>query len=209
LSLEEEYAMQKSWREDADKLTFITALPPPPETVEQVNEVRGKLDDVVERLIGDVNLFLFADEEQEEDESSLLQLGEGRPVRNLAGEVEIMVARRDLQGQGLGRASLLLFLDYILAHISTILEENHQSGSGDRLHDGSRSELKYLRVKINHSNTRSRRLFESVGFHVVGNGEPNYFGEVELRMQVLNVAYISELMERFGIADVKEVEYVS
>lgn len=97
LSLEEEYAMQKSWRQDADKLTFIICKPRDAGTGDK--PVQGKLEDTPERMIGDVNLFISEDEDE--------------PGQSI-GEVEIMVAVSEERGKGIGKMAVLLFLAYVL-----------------------------------------------------------------------------------------------
>ncbi|XP_057631169.1 alpha/beta-tubulin-N-acetyltransferase 9 isoform X1 [Chionomys nivalis] len=86
LTLEQEYAMQCSWREDEDKCTFIVldaakwqAQPRPPEE---------------SCMVGDVNLFLTDLEDP------------------TLGEIEVMIAEPSCRGQGLGTEASLLMMSY-------------------------------------------------------------------------------------------------
>ena len=94
LTLEEEYAMQKSWHEDERKLTFIV-----------VDPTKGRLDDIDNtfdeykacKMIGDVNAFLHLDEDE-------------IPF----GEIELMIAEPQYRGRGLAVEILGLFLRYLV-----------------------------------------------------------------------------------------------
>lgn len=155
--------MQQTWRIDADKLTFISCVP--------VKAVQGCIvateHDAFDHMLGDVNLFLTDSDD------------EGSP--GVIGEVELMIASKQHQGQGYGRASLLAFLKYIIAHEQEILEQHSRDNQSVRDYlPGVRLQVMYLRAKISESNDRSIGLFESLGFAKAGAA--NYFGEVELRL---------------------------
>ena len=182
--------MQESWRTDADKLTFIICLP----LAGRETHVIAGVHDAPAKMIGDVNLFLT---EGSED-------GDGNgDLNTLVGEIELMIATKENQGHGYGRASLLAFLQFIHAHKEGILKE-YKAGrdSSERLS----LNLAYLRVKIAESNGRSIRLFESIGFERV-SAKANYFGEVELRLlPSLSEALVS-LRQKFGIPEYQEWHY--
>ena len=148
-------------------------------------------------MVGDINLFLTDFDETEDidyegevddSEADLFLSGQGsmdvdvsssaRPAVNgedVVGEIELMIASPHHRRQGLGRAASLSFLDYIFANLDVLLRQYSSSGEEVR--------LKYLRVKIGNENAGSIGLFESIGF-VKARAEPNYFGEVELRLAV-------------------------
>ncbi|KAJ6263398.1 N-acetyltransferase [Drechslerella dactyloides] len=180
LTLAEEYAMQRAWREDVDKLTFILCLPSPriqdiilrnseaPTAI--LNEkytVIGGSDDTSDLLIGDVNLFLY------EDDEGL----DGEVPKGMVGEIEVMIARAEHQGQGLGKIAVLTFMLYVLRHQERMLNQSNGSSAG------SQKVLKRLRVKIGKDNVKSLVLFQKLGFKRTAE-EPNVFEEFELRLAV-------------------------
>ncbi|KAF2684823.1 hypothetical protein K458DRAFT_27302 [Lentithecium fluviatile CBS 122367] len=213
LTLAAEYAMQQSWRTDADKLTFIACTAPPvPPTPSPTPppHITAEKGDAPGSMIGDVNLFLSPDSdpdsEHEEndvknDEHRRGDKDEQQTIKAI-GEVEIMIASHRHQGQGLGREILLSFLWYILASLDAIMAEYHGvHGDGKT----KASQLTYLRVKIDKDNARSVKLFESVGFKKVKE-EPNYFGEVELRWPVTSGS-LEEIEKRMEGGVPRKVPY--
>ena len=111
LSLEEEYAMQRTWRDDPTKITFIvtlgdkqytsavTELPAEQEEVE-VQGAAGEgipnttADEEERRMAGDVNLFLH----DRDDPTN--------------AEIEVMVAEPSLRRRGLAKRALQLLMLY-------------------------------------------------------------------------------------------------
>ena len=200
LSMTEEYDMQRSWRTDNDKLTFIVCSSRELESISQ--KVQGSQDDRPERMIGDINLFLFEpedDDDEDEDSGKQALPNSTKPSNALVGEIELMIARKDLHRQGYGRAALLSFTAYILATWTQIAAEYSNSSSEGH----TPRSLQYLRVKFNQSNARSIALFQSIGFVQTAAGA-NYFGEVELRWQPSR----SELETRKGWEEPQLLEFV-
>ncbi|KAI4951503.1 hypothetical protein J4E91_004213 [Alternaria rosae] len=141
------------------------------------NGCRMRIEDTPDRMIGDVNLFLYPSEdcddgagEQGKDETGKM---------DAVGELEIMIARPDARGKGLAKEALQAFIWYISTSLPAILDE-YAKGAHDT--DKPKS-LSYLRVRIDKDNIRSLSLFKTLGFSQVS--EPNYFGEVELRSEVV------------------------
>ncbi|NWW72986.1 NAT9 acetyltransferase, partial [Climacteris rufus] len=83
LSLEQEYEMQCSWRDDADKCTFI---------VLDAGRWPGQPEE--DSMVGDVNLFLT------------------NPEDPAVGEIEIMIAEPSCRGRGFGKEATLLMMAY-------------------------------------------------------------------------------------------------
>ncbi|XP_032640981.1 alpha/beta-tubulin-N-acetyltransferase 9 isoform X1 [Chelonoidis abingdonii] len=85
LSLEQEYEMQRSWQEDADKCTFIVL------DTERWSGHAGTEEDC---MVGDVNLFLTDMEDP------------------TVGEIEVMIAEPSCRGRGFGKETTLIMMFY-------------------------------------------------------------------------------------------------
>lgn len=189
--------MQQTWRQDPDKLTFITCTPLPASHATATN-IRAQQHDGPSAMLGDVNLFLTWGEYERSDDVDISACAQpstaGGEERDGSGggevpigELELMIARPENQGQGHGVASLRAFMAYIRNHEVEILREfvaarvvdgRVESEAGSTRLEELR--LGHLRVKIGQENARSIALFEKVGFRAVGT--PDWFGEVEMRM---------------------------
>jgi RimJ/RimL family protein N-acetyltransferase len=175
--------MQQSWRNDADKLTFIICLPVASER-DNGNLSLTDEDDAPARMIGDINLFLRVEEYEEDGDE---ERNSSNP--QIIGEIELMIAEKKDQGKGFGKAALLAFMTYVLEREREILGE-FVAGDEEakRFMDKEVKELKFgaLSVKIGQANERSLKLFEGLGFRKIGSS-PNYFGEWELRRKELDI----------------------
>lgn len=186
LSLEEEYAMQSSWRVDHDKLTFIACMPMTAGSSMKCGT--GGVHDTPGRMIGDVNLFLTTADEDEE---------------GCIGELELMIAPAAARRKGYGRATVIAFLSYIQNNLDAILSEYGQKLGAEKMR------LLQLRVKVGSKNEKSINLFESLGFIKV-HQSPNYFGEFELVLEgFLGDDRTKKLLEKYGIEGFTELEYRS
>ncbi|NWR81433.1 NAT9 acetyltransferase, partial [Centropus unirufus] len=85
LSLQQEFEMQRSWREDADKCTFIV-----------LDTERWAVQACTDNdcMVGDVNLFLTDAEDP------------------TLGEIEIMIAEPGYRGRGFGKEATLMMMSY-------------------------------------------------------------------------------------------------
>lgn len=220
LTLAEEHSMQQSWREDADKLTFICCVaPPPPPTptaattisdqdyqetkIEdgKVNEiedgglrvVESENHDAPDAMIGDVNLFLCVDEDSflSDDNDDIAP-----PLlpTTTSPKPQALVGEIEIMiavPSHQNRGLGQQILLTFLWYITTSLPQIVHEYHARHSSGKSSSYLKYLRVKILAENVRSIKLFEKVGFTKV-NEQPNYFGELELRWP-LSAASTSEI----------------
>ncbi|PIA18148.1 n-acetyltransferase 9-like protein [Coemansia reversa NRRL 1564] len=93
LSIDEEYAMQQSWRKDDDKCTFIVLAKEPLDSSESSDIYDNS------RMIGDVNFYLNNTENQHE------------------AELEVMIAEQKSTGKGIGTEVLKLMMEYAVNDI--------------------------------------------------------------------------------------------
>jgi RimJ/RimL family protein N-acetyltransferase len=97
LSLDEEYAMQKEWHNDEEKLTFIVLSKKAYEHDQTTNKTIREID----AMIGDVNAFFSVADPSEV-------------------ELDIMIAEKEHQGFGCGTQSICLIIYYILLNFTGI-----------------------------------------------------------------------------------------
>jgi Acetyltransferase (GNAT) domain len=230
LTISQEYAMQESWRKDADKLTFIICQPlPVPEDKNPLpHSIQPEIHDHADRMIGDVNLFLSLIPDPDADTIPPTNPPPNNPDTNpippppvsVTGELEIMIAKPSLHRQGYGRASLLTFIHYIRTYQNAIVSEflRHHHGTSNpapiTIQPPSTSSLK-LSAKISASNTASLSLFSSLGFARTADADspPNFFGEYELSLEEGALAggeALSLSMKRMrtgGVGGWRELEY--
>lgn len=162
--------MQKAWRNDSDKLTFIICAEDPSISVADLNPIKAGEFDTPATMVGDINLFLSPYDD-----------GEKASETEVVGEVELMIAVQRRRRNGLGKSALLLFIGYVL--------ENREEIAGGK-------KLVELRAKINEKNEGSLVLFESIGFKKIGE-KVNYFGEWDLSIP-LNEKNVAALKEKIG-----------
>jgi RimJ/RimL family protein N-acetyltransferase len=182
LTLEEEYESQESWRASHDKLTFIICQPLSAAARGGASIQAGGPDSPV-RMVGDVNLFLYPYEEEDD-----LELPSATP-EFCVGEVDIMIADQEHRGKGLGRAVVQAFLQYISRNLDGIMREYAEDKDMP-----TPPGLKLLMAKISQTNAGSVALFKNLGFEQ--EGEVNYFGEVKLVLRDLDT-FAAEVPEGF------------
>ena len=174
--------MQRTWRNDGDKLTFIICrhfkLPSSmnPNAVESHDDTRDRpLHDELDAMIGDVNLFISVLPDEGEDETSSIPTS---PL--ITGELELMIAIPSHRRQGHGKHALLLFLTYILRNEGAILSEFH--GHSATSATATTAQFTYFSAKIGVANHGSLALFEGLGFTKTRE-VPSWFGEWEVRIE--------------------------
>ena len=187
LSIEEEYEMQISWRDDPTKCTFIVHTSEHCNNNEQdaEEEEQFSISKNINAMVGDVNLFLsdFDDddddnfEEEEEDGNNNNNDDDDDQKKEerirIQAEIDIMIAEKKFKRKGIGRSAVCSMILY-----------------------GSQ-ELDIYRFfcKINEDNIASIKLFESIGF--VQCSYAACFKQVELEL-IKPFDELHELLQSHG-----------
>jgi RimJ/RimL family protein N-acetyltransferase len=186
LSYDDEVEMQQSWRNDETKCTFIVHAieachytHKKSETTTEIEPISENnaflIEDNLDAMIGDVNLFLSdVDDSEESDTNENYEIravaaqGMGSSEQLVQAEVDIMIAKRDFQGKGLGRAATCAML----------------------LYGATKLGICRFFCKINEDNTDSIRLFKAIGFEQCNYAACFKQVELELRKTLLEMEEI-------------------
>ncbi|KAL9181729.1 hypothetical protein ACHAXT_012072 [Thalassiosira profunda] len=195
LTMEEEIEMQKEWREDEKKCTYIvlardlmeecdTDMPPPPQQEAAQSEEKIALyphlvEKSLDAMIGDVNLFLSEEDESEEEseddeqiERQQTESAQSTP-KSTQAELDLMIARTSHRHKNLGTELALMMMHYGATHL----------------------QLRRFFVKIKEANHSSLKLFkEKIGFVQCAYAE--CFGEYELEVKCNDAQEMVEWIER-------------
>jgi RimJ/RimL family protein N-acetyltransferase len=175
LSFEEEIEMQQSWRDDPKKCTFIVLsadqclLDDQDDDTECVVSAPQNLD----AMVGDVNLFLSDMDDDEDDEENPANKNNYPQEERVQAEIDIMIADKSFQRQGLGRAATCSML----------------------LYGATKLGIFRFFCKINEENKASIQLFESLGFKQCAYAE--CFKEVELEL-IKSPNELQKLLGKYG-----------
>ena len=158
LSIEEEIAMQQSWRDDKDKCTFIVLS----KEACDMNDDQAEDSEFVKRnlnaMVGDVNLFLS--EEDDSHEGTDPSKSTDNEEKFMQAELDIMIADEEYQKNGMGTEASCLMI----------------------LYGANMLGIRRFFCKINEDNHASRTLFEKrLGFHQCDFAE--CFRQVELELK--------------------------
>ena len=181
----------------------------------------GDVDDG-DRIVGDINFFLYPDDDDDVDDSEgqdgstghdgtqqqqQQQPGTQLPRRCL-GEIDIMIADRANRSRGLGFAAATAFLVYIHRHLADILAEYAGRAFAGAAAAATIPAFTAAVAKIKASNDASAALFGRLGF--APRGGINYFGERELRLDDFEDVMAAAGRDWIKMADgeVVEVEYI-
>ncbi|KIY53145.1 hypothetical protein FISHEDRAFT_33878 [Fistulina hepatica ATCC 64428] len=171
LTIDEEWEMQRRWREDIDKLTFITLarISDPPEDISVVTPESEWITSLP--MVGDVNLFL-----KNLPGTTSGPLVDGCGDDKLEAEVELMIAERAYRRKGLAMEATRLMLAY--ATNSPSLTQNEPL---DDYYIQSPLPIlpESLVVRVSETNDASVGLFQKLGFRIVKRVA--VFQEVEMR----------------------------
>lgn len=190
--MDEEYENQQSWRTSPDKLTFIICSPLSEHDRHKGSiVVTAKNQDKEENMKGDVNFFLYPADDNEEATQDLA-------VKQLVGEVDVMIAGSEDRGQGFGEGAVRGLLIYIQRDIDALLEEYAKT-------NGGKAVLTSLMVKIKEANAGSRALFQKLGFEQ--KGDVNYFGEITMKMDWADGVRTLDAAWQASDAEYREIAY--
>jgi hypothetical protein len=189
LTIQQEFQMQCSWRNDRNKCTFIVLareaclfLCTPsggcgenqgapheahttsfPSSMSPYPKDDGFVDRNIHAMAGDVNLFLSSEDHEGNDGDDDIDKDDDRKLdcRSLQAEIDIMIAEGKYRNHGLGREACTLMLIYGVQRLG----------------------IRRFFCKVGESNEASLRLFSALGFKQCGYAACFHEFELELRCE--------------------------
>jgi hypothetical protein len=200
LTMEDEIEMQKEWRDDEKKCTFIVLardllneevdsegeridIPPIPTTCTEKNKIVGKsypklIKDTLQAMVGDINLFLSEEENYNSDDElnfhqQQISPTEKSSVHMTQAELDIMIAAKTHRHKHLGTELVLMMMYYGASSLN----------------------LRRFYVKIKDTNHSSIKLFKGkLGFKECAYAE--CFGEYEFECKCETSEEMVELIKQ-------------
>lgn len=215
LTMEQEIEMQKEWRDDEKKCTFIILardlisdkvvvdIPPIPAVVHSDEERGDKhqesyqnlIEETLDAMIGDINLFLSEEDDYNSDDEEnfhkqqqqLLHPEQCTPGEELTqAELDIMIAAKSHRHKNLGVELALMMMHYGASFLK----------------------LKRFYVKIKDTNHSSIKLFkEKLAFQECAYAE--CFGEYEFECKCENSEEMVKLIEEKWQSLVENTQFPS
>jgi RimJ/RimL family protein N-acetyltransferase len=192
LSLEQEYEMQRTWRDDDVKCTFIVLARDllPKECCSELlwnHSSETFIQKSLSAMVGDVNMFL-SDEDEPEDyryernNAHAASCSDRIKESYRQAELDIMIAEKEHRKRGVGQEAVALMMLYGATHCH----------------------LRRIFCKINQDNAASLHLFQSkLGFRQCAYAE--CFREVELEFKLKSPAQLCETLVGNGIGPLQTV----
>ena len=186
LSYEEEVQMQKSWKDDETKCTFIIHAAgnqhqkhgddndddddddDDDKNVNDDDKAVFHVEDNLSTMIGDVNLFLSEIDDDDDDDNndndiqqSMPETPTRTPKIRLQAEIDIMIGNKEYHRKGYGYSATILML----------------------LYGAKQLNIKRFFCKINEDNISSIRLFQRLGFIQCNYAE--CFKQIEFELKLV------------------------
>jgi len=190
LSFEEEVEMQKTWRDDPNKCTFIvhstkdcnsssnTSSSGNTASEQQQEKQEFSIVENLTAMVGDVNLFLSDIDEPEEDvnddgDNGIETANTATTTVKRQAEIDIMIAEAGYKRMGLGKSATCCML----------------------LYGSNALNVHRFFCKINEDNLASLQMFRGLGFV-----QCNYaacFRQIELEL-IKPIADLNEMLKPYG-----------
>uniref|UniRef100_A0A183BTQ0 N-acetyltransferase domain-containing protein n=1 Tax=Globodera pallida TaxID=36090 RepID=A0A183BTQ0_GLOPA len=168
LTLEEEEQMQRAWRDDPDKLTFII--------LDRRTMERSGGDEIAS-MVGDINAFLCSGQIMDfVGEEWNITEGDGRLDGRRCFELSVMLAEPGFRRRGIALEACKLMIAYILQRIG-------ESIFIAKIGAGNQPSLALFRNRLSFSDCAFSEVFESITLRLDFQQAKELLKNVQLRIE--------------------------